>query len=178
MPKIKPAPNDGLRFDRNSWLRYRPIVSKWVETYPKPFKVRPNSLSPETVSCRVRDAVRGYLTFHWAPDDVDIERLKEIWLDTSVVAFGDSVLFKSSTSETQAIQIQDDNDFLFSIDNPTRKELIAVTLLANNEKLSQRKVLLDSLTPELSDFLVSPEFAEAFPNVIIQALSKNKYTIL
>tara|TARA_R110000772_G_scaffold266171_1_gene388280 strand:+ start:1434 stop:1970 length:537 start_codon:yes stop_codon:yes gene_type:complete len=178
MPRLYAANDGGVRFNRESWVRYYPIVNKWLNHYPQPLNIRPVSYSPQTISARIRDAVRGYYTFDWSPNEIDKTRLVEIWEDTVVTVTENEVQFRSKSAADKCVEIEDSLDYLFTITSPDRKELIACAMLANNERFNNRKVCLDNLSADLVLFITSNEFVKAFPNVIIQAKSERTYILL
>lgn len=159
-------------------MKYSPLIRKWIKEYPNKLTFRPLSLAPETVRARMSDAVRGYLTFNWQPNDVDHEELKNIWTDTRIRATEDLVEVYANSNKEPEIEMVADTDSLFTLTNPSRIELIAALTLANNDHFDNKRVAVQELTQDLIPFINSDELTKSFPNVIIESIDRNTYRIL
>ena len=178
MPKIQPATSDGQRFDQQAWQRYRPVVKLWMEKYPNSFEFKPTKLAPETVCARMRDAVRGYLTFNWTPNDIPHETLREVWVETSLIPNDDTVTLKARGLVKDQLDILDDATDLFTISNPSRLELISVLTLANNSRFNNKRINITNLHADLIPFINSNDINDNFPEVIVEIIERNHYKIL
>lgn len=79
-PQIKPSPSGALphRFREAQFRRYEPIIKLIVDHYPTVQQFKPN-LSPETFSCRLRDAMRSFLDLKWPSDKINHHRFRELY---------------------------------------------------------------------------------------------------
>lgn len=67
------------RFREQQFRRYEEVIDQIVAVYPGRIEFNPSSfnLSPETFSCRLRDAVRSLSLYHW-PTKIDVEKFQAI----------------------------------------------------------------------------------------------------
>ena len=178
MPKFLPVLKESRRFSQAAWLRYAPLAQKWFSHYPTPYRIKPSNLAPETVIARLRDAVRGYLTFGWEPDTMQREKFLEIWEDTTVSPDGEYVVLGSRIHKDAPILIHSDERVLLTISRPTKIELIAVLTLANNERFESKHILITSVELDLIPWITGPDVEETFQNVIIESIDRTTYKIL
>ena len=178
MPRITAAPHSGNRFDTKAWCRYRPLIKRWMDEFPNTFEFEATQLSPETITSRMRDAVRGYITFNWPPADVNHDRLTEVWEQTYLSAGDGRVKLYSTFGQKDAMVGLDCNEYVFTIKAPTKPELIAALLLANNNRLNSKPVSILDLPTDLIPFINSNDIDDNFPNVVITSKDRTNYTIL
>jgi hypothetical protein len=90
------------RFREATFRRYEPLITEIVACHPRSLAVDANKigLSPETLSARLRDAVKSLLVNKW-PTNIDTAKLSTFWPDYQVsVLYGGIVQigYKSGTT--------------------------------------------------------------------------------
>lgn len=178
MPKITHATTLNDRFDKKAWQRYYPAVRRWISTYPQKVVIDAQNFSVETIAARLRDAVRGYYTYRWEPNDIPMQELEQIWADTQIIKDANCVILASRSHAEKTVEVVEPVSDTIRISNPTEKEVVAVLILTNNERLENRRVDLTECSPDLIPFLLNKEIETTFPNVIIERPNPNHFRLL
>lgn len=94
------------RFREDAFRRYESIITHAVAVHPARYVIPPRpGISQETVSCRLRDAMRSLALYRWQPTSVDMVKFDTAYPSACVLREHDNVVVawnkKTATPLTQ-----------------------------------------------------------------------------
>jgi hypothetical protein len=136
------------RASLSSWRKYEPIVEAAFFQHPKPYIYAPSSLSPYTVSSRIREAIRGKLAFDYPAkiSTLDLSR----WYDEIIIKNDAKNVFIGPPEEVQK-SIKGTSlstSPTYSFDSLSFEEISAFSLLLSNGRLTGPVTILQP--PDIS----------------------------
>lgn len=132
------------RFKESAFKRYEPYIDVVMRNFPSVVRLNPEPLSPETFSCRFRDAVKAVLKYNYSTY-LDLNKLRQIQPDMIVsmqeteIVIGDKDTIKQNKEPTPIGTLihADAQPALEEVDSPGEKVLHAFCLLLSYQYLEQ-----------------------------------------
>ena len=105
------------RFKEASFRRYERIIADAVDMYPKSVHITCNDMSPETVSCRLLDAMTSLETNHWETA-LNMEKFLQLRKEDSlcVRVLEDSTIYVGPKAKTKELNAKT----TFSVSDKTK----------------------------------------------------------
>lgn len=117
-----------------AWLKFEPIVIAAINQHPNKFTYLPTTMSPYSVTSKIRDAIRGKLAFDY-PSPLATSVVKEWW--GSVVVTNDKTKVYIGAKETKPgiLSGVTTADYAYCFDYLATDELAAVELLLGRGRI-------------------------------------------
>lgn len=120
--------------------QYEKQIHTIITSYPRSVSFKPENVSLETFSCRLRDAMRSHITYQW-PSAVDPQQLKTVRANLVVLKRDGMVIVRSkddtSDKQTGVIASQDTaGEVPYVCENLTLAELHAFATLLGGRRIT------------------------------------------
>lgn len=118
----------------SSWLKYKDIVLGAIAQHPRPYVYKPSNMTPSSVASKIRDAIRGAITFGYEGiPHIDLAR----WWTEIVVKYDNENVYIGPFEEVSEVLTGESltKDSGYTYPTLSFEEVAAFQILLSNGRL-------------------------------------------
>lgn len=185
MPALTPAGNNPS-FSLEAFRRFESVISRAIEAYPVPIVVNTAPIKAVTFNARLREAARGYFTYHHHSPTIHRDKFIELWPQINLIVestfeikIGASDVLKGygfdPTTGTNTFTTSSSGDIIF--DCPDITCFKSFLHLCDNSCFSSQPIKLRNTNLEIYNYVTSGQYQLDYPNTFADALSLSEIII-